>query len=344
LIQLNKFRCAVIGCGRIGCGFDDNPKLKIKRTHASAYYDNPQSNLIAFCDIDKKKLKKYGKKYRVKGLYTNSKTMLENEKLDCISICTLVESHFDLIIEAAKYGVKGIFVEKPISDSLTNVKKIIEICNKNKIALAVDHQRRFEPFYQDIKKFIQKQKLGDIKHVKVYYGAGIVNTGSHVFDLLRFFFGEVNSVLAKKSKFKSPNSSDPNLDVFLEFKKGNTASIIALDLSNYGICEFEIFGTKGRVDIDLLSNSAKLLRSQSKTHDYKKLVQEKFVVDKSKKSGTILGIQNLIDSIDSNETPLCSGFDGYKSLELVIASHLSSSKNKSINLPLKNNSYKIRSK
>ena len=51
------YKCAVIGCGRIGCSFDDDSKLI--RTHAGAYYNNSKTILNALCDIDKSSLLKY---------------------------------------------------------------------------------------------------------------------------------------------------------------------------------------------------------------------------------------------------------------------------------------------
>ena len=60
-----------------------------------------------------------------------------------------------------------------------------------------------------------------------------------------------------------------------------------------------------------------------------------------KNSEIFLGIENLVTSIIKNEKLLCTGEDGYKSLELSIASMISYKSNKSIHLPLKKNSFKI---
>ena len=57
---MSKIKSGIIGCGRIGCGFDDKPNQKIIRTHALAYFKNPSAKLVSLCDIDTKKLKKYG--------------------------------------------------------------------------------------------------------------------------------------------------------------------------------------------------------------------------------------------------------------------------------------------
>jgi len=339
---LKPFHCAIIGCGRIGCEFDDNKRLK-KRTHATGYITNPKTKLVALCDVDNKKLKKYGKKYSISSLYIDSKKMFNEKKLDCVSICTFADSHLRLVQEAVSNGVKCIFIEKPISDSLSSTKKIIELCRKNKVILAVDHQRRFEPFYHSIKNFINK-KLGKVDFVNVFYGAGIANTGSHVFDLLRFFFGEVLQVKGEFSEIKSPNNKDLNLDVFLKFEKGPIAFLKALDLRNYGICEFNIFGTNGRIILDILSNKVTYLKPSSNYFDYVRLSPTEFSLTEDQVSGTILGIKNMIGCISTGKEPLCTGYDGYKSLELVIASILSAKERKKVYLPLKNNSYKISSK
>jgi predicted dehydrogenase len=334
----------IIGCGRIGCGFDDDISQNKKRTHASGYTIFNETTLTAFSDIDPLKLKKYGKKFSVDNLYEDYNQMFDDLDIDVVSICTLSDSHLELVKKAASSGVKGIFIEKPISDSLENAKKIIKICEENKITLLVDHQRRFESFYHEMKKIITSEKLGQIQSVHVYYGAGITNTGSHIFDLLRYFFGEITSVLSKKSKSISPNPLDPNLDVVLEFSQNFNGHLHALDISNYGICEFDIFGANGRLKVDLLTNQANYFQVNSNSHDYKILSLEKSFIDSSKKSGTILGIENLISCINSNDIPLCNGYDGYKSLELISASIMSASKKTVINLPLETNSYKINSK
>ena len=61
-------------------------------------------------------------------------------------------------------------------------------------------------------------------------------------------------------------------------------------------------------------------------------------------SAISLGVQNLVSSILTKKTPLCTGKDGYKSLELIIVSIKSSKNGKEVYLPLKNNSYKLKSK
>jgi predicted dehydrogenase len=340
---MKKMNCAIIGCGRIGCGFDDNFS-KIIKTHAGAYINNPQTNLIALCDVDKKKIKRYSKKYKIFRTYTDSDELFKNEKLDCVSICTLVETHLDLVKNAAMNGVKGIFLEKPITTNLKNAKEIIDICKKYDVTLIVDHQRRFHPAYDLVKKILEKKEVGDIQLVNVFYGSGIANTGSHMFDLLRMLFGDIKSVEGKLSKNISNNIQDPNLDVILEFDSFN-CNIHSLNYKNYAVFEAEIFGTKGVLKLEMINNKVDFFKVTSKKASVFKILEPlKFKVKESKHSPIELGLQNLLQCIKMKKTPKSSAYDGYKSLEVIIAAIQSAEKKEIIRLPLKNNNYQIYSK
>jgi len=313
------FRCGIVGLGRIGAGFDDNPHKSTISTHAGAYSTNRSVKLVSFCDIDKNRLLKYGKKYQVTKLYTNFKEMFENERLNCVSICTHTTSHLKIVEEAAKWNIEGIFLEKPISETLHHAAKIIKICEKKKIKLQVDHQRRFEPFYQNIKKIIGNQDFGRIQHVDAYYGAGVTNTGSHLFDLIRYFFGNIKWVEGIYGSNPSNNLSDPNVDGKVCCQGEVICSLHSLDVGNYGILELDILSTKKRIRLNLAKSSAEYFKvAKKKGLVYGELTPYKHVIQ-NKKNAIVLGVENLISSIGKNIDPLCTGYDGYHALEAIVA-------------------------
>ena len=337
------YKCAIIGCGRIGCGFDDNSKLI--RTHAGAYYNNPKTVLNALCDIDKTKLSKYGKKYGVTNLYTDYKEMLRKEKPELISICTLVDTHHNIVSEAIKNSVRGIFLEKPVANSLSNAKKINNLCQKNNTALLIDYQRRFIPIYYRIKKWISSRKFGNIQNVTVYYGGGIANTGSHIFDMLYFLFGDVKKINAKKSSNFSHNLYDPNLDIEIIFRNNITCFLRSIDVTNYGILEMDIFGTSGRLIMDMVNHTVNnYVIAKKKSLVYKQLVTKKFPTTKKIDEPIVSGLKHLLKSMSKSKSSPCDGNQGYKSLELVVASLMSAKKNKTMYLPLQSLDYVISSK
>lgn len=340
-----QFKCGIIGLGRIGCGFDDNPKKETISTHAGAYSTNKKANLVALCDIDNNKLVKYGKKYHASGLYTDYKNMFKNEQLDCVSICTLADSHLEIVKETIKYNVKGIFLEKPISTNLKDASKIVKLCKENRTKLQIDHQRRFDPFYHTVRDLINDKKFGRIQHVGIYYGSGIANTGSHIFDLLMFFFGKIQWVEGVYSQNPSNNPSDPNLDGKVGFSN-ITCTMQGFDLKNYGILEFDILGTNARIRLNITKSTAEYFEV---TNNHNPLVyhslKSKLLPLPKKVDAIVRGLDNLFYSIEHNTNPSSSGEDGYFSLEAILAMSHSANKNgRRIYLPLKTNTYKIYSK
>lgn len=341
---MKKLRCAVVGCGRIGCGFDDNVSRTLIRTHALSYYKNPKSELVSLCDVDKKKLEHYGKKFEIKNTYERSKEMFEEEKLDCVSICTTANEHLKLVEEAVENNIKGLIIEKPISYSLDSAAKIIELCKNANVILVIDHQRRFDPFYHSISRMINHRKNDFVQYVNVYYGGGIANSGSHIFDVLRLFFGEAKEIWANSSANSSNNSLDPNLDVEMKFKNQIRCKMIGINFQSYGIAEIDILFRKKRFWIDLVMNQMKIFEKSKKLQDYKLLQLSKTIKNELPATDIRRVINNLIGCVLTKKNPLCTGQDGYKSLELVVGSLISAQKGKKLQLPIKNKNYKIESR
>ena len=332
-----KYSCAVVGLGRIGCGFDEIFRTKLVQTHTGAYLSNSKTNLVALCDVDKKKIKFYGKKFNIDDVYYDFKELLSKQNIDLLSICTHADTHLPIVEEATKHNIKGIFLEKPISNSLSSAKKIIKLCEKKGIVLQINHQRRFDPFYQKLKKNISNKTLGRIQLVNVYYGGGVANTGSHVFDLIRFFFGDVKSVQGSFGP-NLVNISDPNINGIIYCKNNTTVNLQFLDYTRYNVLEFDIFGTNGRIIINLTNSTIKFsTKSTSKPLVYNSLIPKP--TKKIRQISSISkGLENLITAIQTNSKPMCTGFDGYNSLEIILGLMQSAkNNNKLISMPIVSN-------
>jgi len=337
------YSSAVVGLGRIGCGFDDTLKTNLVQTHTGAYLSNSKTNLVALCDVDEKKLEVYGKKFNIQNLYCDFKELLSKQNIDLLSICTHADTHLSLVEEATKHNVKGIYLEKPISNSLSSAKKIIELCKNNGIVLQINHQRRFHPFYHKLKKNISNNAVGRIQLVNIYYGGGVANTGSHVFDLIRFFFGDVKNLRGSFGE-NLVNVSDPNINGIIYCKNGTKINLQFLDYTQYNVLEFDIFGTNGRIIINLTKSTVKFfIKSTSKSLVYNELIP-KPVKKIAQISAISKGLESLITAIETNSKPLCTGSDGFCSLEIILGLIQSAKNNdKLISLPIVSN-HTIKSK
>lgn len=342
------YKAGMIGCGRIGSEFDENPIRKIISTHAGAYSAVPEIELVAVSDINEEKLEKCSKRWNIKSLYQDYKEMLKNETLDILSICTWNSTHLQIVQRAINHGIKAIFCEKPIADTLNNAYQMVEMCKKNNIILQIDHQRRFCKFHQAIRNFLISGRIGRIQGVSFCYTAGIANTGSHIFDLLRFFFGDVEWIMAFPSENKSHNEDDPNFDGLLRFKNNVFCSIHACDVKDFLIFETDIIGSKGRLrithsgfDLDFYK-----INDSSLFSGYKELYRCRPPIDKDlPREFMISGVKHLVECLEKDKQSISSGEDGLRALELICAFHESAKEGgKKTYLPLKESSIQIKSR
>lgn len=321
------FRAGIVGCGRIGSEFAEENLP----THAGVYKDVHDVELVALSDIDKGKLEKAGKRWGITSLYHDYKEMLKKEELDILSICTGASNHLEITREAVNSGVKAIYCEKPIADRLQNADEMIKLCHDNGVVLQINHQRRFDDLYRAIKEFLQRGGLGEIQQAAFYYTRGIANTGSHVFDLLRFLFGDVDWVQATYSQNKSHQANDPNLDGVVKSKKGLTCRIQACDDQNFTVFDMNFVGNKGELNI---------ARNGSTVTYYKPkegiLMSGTPPFDTNVPRNSMLkAVEHLVGCLKEGKTSISSGEDGRAALELICAFHDSADANsKRIKLPL----------
>lgn len=314
------YRAGIVGCGRIGCGFDDDPLRKYVSTHAAAYARTAGVELAALCDLDERKVEHYSEKFQVRGRYTDFVQMLTNERLDILSICTLSGTHLEIAEAAIGCGVKAIFCEKPIADSLSGADEMIRLCAEHGTVLVVDHQRRFDPFHQRIAAFLGDGGLGRIQHATCYYTAGVANTGTHLFDLLRFYFGNVNWVEGRISANPSSNAADPNIDGWLGFASGTVAAIQACDVRAYTIFEIDLLGTKGRLRVTSHGLDAEFeeARKSERYSGYRELFPASLPIDGNCSHEAMLcGVAHLLDCMECGRKPISSGEDGRAALEII---------------------------
>ncbi|MCK5451448.1 MAG: Gfo/Idh/MocA family oxidoreductase [Candidatus Omnitrophica bacterium] len=342
---MRKYRAAIVGCGRIGSLFNKDKLREGIVTHAAAYKDNPDVELVAACDIDEERLEDFGALWEVDSLYMNFEEMLRNEEIDILSICTWGSTHFELVSKAAEFGIKAIFCEKPISNNLSEADEMVELCERKGIVLAVNHSRRWDAFEREIKDYMLSGKLGHIRNVSAYYTAGIMNTGTHLLDLLRFFFGEAKWVWTNPEI--RGDSQDPTLDGCIFFKQGFSCFLQGLDVSDYAIFEIDIYGEKGRIRIKNSGFDLKFWMSEDSPRfsGYKELAEKEPFVKNGYKDVLKNAVKDIVSCIENRKSSLSSGNDGKKALEIICALHESiDRKGERVFLPLNKRDTTIKTK
>lgn len=136
-------------------------------------FDRPsQCEVIAICDISEKALNKARQVHPHTSTCTDYRELIKRPDIDAIAVVTPVEHHYAVAKLALELG-KHLFVEKPFTANSEQALELIELAEKKKLIIMVDHTFIFTDAVAKIKEMVDRQELGDL----LYYDSTRVNLG-----------------------------------------------------------------------------------------------------------------------------------------------------------------------
>lgn len=248
------YRAAVIGLGRMGSTFDDEIQqggtLFLPYCHAPSYDAHTRVELVAGADPHPEQREIFGKRWGIDAahIYESAQDMLAGEQLDIISICTTARVRRDITLAAVEAGVRGLWLEKPVSLSLAEADDMVAACEQHGVATAVNCARRWNPFFGETRRQVEAGELGDLLQVTAYANCGLSHNGSHAIDTIRYLAGgEVSWVFGEmESDAAAAGDADLQGNGYLAFDNGVRAYLRALP-TGVASWEFDVMGTEGRV-------------------------------------------------------------------------------------------------
>jgi hypothetical protein len=130
-------------------------------------------NIVALCDPDSSRTAEAAKKLPDAKIYTDMRELLEDDDIDAVVIATCNHWHCLAAYWALQAG-KDIYVEKPLSHTLWEGRRLLEEAGKTDRIIQVGTQQRSDPLQTALKKYLHEDKaLGPIKSVVVArFGTG----------------------------------------------------------------------------------------------------------------------------------------------------------------------------
>ncbi len=258
--MIKKYNIAIIGAGRIA------------GHHVKSIKKEKGLNLVAICDLNIERAKKFSIKYKVPYFLNFNEMLKKIKNIDIVSIMTPSGCHYEHAKAILLNFKKHLIIEKPTFLKIEQVKNIYKIAKKNKKKIFPVFQNRFNKAVQKISSEIKKNKLGKINFINVrvrwcrpqrYYnlspwrgtyshdGGALTNQGIHHIDLLRFLGGEVKSVYCKMKTMGAKIEVEDSVVGFYEFKNGSLGSleITTAARPNDFEASISILGSKGLAQI-----------------------------------------------------------------------------------------------
>ena len=199
---------AIIGVGNIA------------KAHLTAYKENPEVNVVAFCDINPDRLAYMGEKWGVTKLFTDMNEMFAAvPEIDAVSVCTWNAAHAPCTIAALKAG-KHVLCEKPMAMNAEEGRLMMETAKECGKLLMIGFVRRHGNDAKIVREFLDADYFGELYYTKATYlrrhgnpggwfgnkelsgGGPLIDLGVHVIDLVRFMLGNPKPVSVYGATFQ----------------------------------------------------------------------------------------------------------------------------------------------
>ena len=321
------YKAAVIGIGRIGMLLESDPQRIKPATHFGMWTSHPRTELVAVCDNDPAKLAQAKGMLPSLETYTDAAALLREIRPDLVSISTWKDTHYEMMKLCLENGVKVIVCEKPIADRYDQAKEIVDQARARDVALIINHRRRFDDILYPLRDDISQGLIGQLLQVTTYYVFGLVTTGTHLVDTLRFLLGptegEVEWVSAHPNVLPHhAPPDDPCVDGFIGFESGLKASMQSLDIKKYDIFHFDFYGETGKIVLKNIGRDIDIYRVVSSPEHAG--FTELEVEPSEQRGGTPRDqfhalADNAVDCLEGKATSLSTGEDSLKALEILVA-------------------------
>jgi myo-inositol 2-dehydrogenase/D-chiro-inositol 1-dehydrogenase len=311
--EMVKIRVGIIGAGYIG-GVHAMVLARDERVRITSVYDIEEERALAVA--------------RPSGAALARSAEELIEAVDAVYITTPNTRHTELAIAAAA-AARHVFCEKPLATSITDARMVLDAAHKSGAVFQVGHNRRFAPVYAMLKRLIEEGNAPHSAHVKMnrgelmnpqwvadplLTGGFLYETTIHMFDMMRFLFGEVRELHAMGSRHEYPETDD--FSVLLGFASGVHATLCSSADATwlFPFERVEVFchhRTMTTREMESLIESEGL-EGGHVTHSMHQLAKEE-------KWGYAQEDRAFVDSIVNVAPPVVSALDGYKAVELVDA-------------------------
>jgi predicted dehydrogenase len=202
------------------------------------------------------------------GISADYAEALRDRAVEAVILCTPHSQHTEQIVQAARAG-KHVFCEKPLSLSRADVLRAVQACNERKVALAVGHEKRFEPPIIEVFRMARAGELGRLLQIEANFSqdkflalpadnwrlsakeapAGpMTATGIHLLDLAIGLMGPAESAYARVRQLGSQLVNGDTLAVAVGFAGGGNALISAMLATPFD-GRFAVYGSHGWAEV-----------------------------------------------------------------------------------------------
>lgn len=187
-----KYSAAIIGCGRMGAFTSESvmssaPNCCLPLSHADAIVSHPRLDLKALADKDVSALERASAKFGINRRYSDPIDLIRSESPELLGVATRTPGRAELICAAIESGTRAIHAEKPLCNSVQELRRLTNIFNRTEVSLTWGATRRFLSVYRQALDLAKSGRYGMLYEARINLGsAPLFWTHPHSIDLIFF--------------------------------------------------------------------------------------------------------------------------------------------------------------
>ena len=353
-----KYRAAVFGAtgkGDYGHGLD-------------VVFNNRENvELVAVSDADDAGRTKAVAKLKAPRAYADYRELLAKEKPDLVSVAPRQTGEHHAMVLAALRAGAHVYAEKPFTTTLAEADELLVEAAKRKLKIAVAHQMHLTPSVQHLKHAVAGGLIGDLLELHAWGkqdaragGEDMMVLGTHLFDLIRLFAGDplwctsrvlqggrdITAADARVTKdFIGPIAGD-EIHATFAFANGVNATFTSRSKlrEQVGAWGVELIGSKGAARINanippqIFVSKTPPWTAVGRTVSWEKVPGDPAATLTAAQLGfpaaNSRAVDDLLEAIEQNREPGCSGHNAMKAVEMVMAVYHAALTGRRVALPL----------
>ena len=306
------------------------------------FAETPGAKVAAVSDLDTAKLAVVNRRFPAVKTTTDFRDLLNDPGIDAIAIATPVNTHFELAFRALCAG-KHVWVEKPMTETADQARRLIDEAQRRNLVLLVDHTFIYTGAVAKMGELIKSGDLGQI----YYYDSIRVNLGLfqrdvsvisdlavHDFSILDHLLGEHPVAVSANGTNHFPATPENLAYVTLFYDSGTIAHTSVSWLAPVKVRLIHVGGSKKMITYDDLEPSEKIKvydKGVSFADDPEKIqamrvgyrTGDMWAPKLVETEALRVEGEHFVDRIVNNKVPKTDGHLGLRVVELIEATSLS---------------------
>jgi len=311
-------RAAVIGVGSMGAN------------HARIYARMPKTTLVAIADLNPEQRDRISRTYKATA-YDDYRAMIANEKIDIVSIALPTHLHRQAAIDAMVAGIHT-FVEKPLANSITHGRDMIEASHQTNVVLGVGHIERYNPAVLALKSRLDSGQLGKVYQIHArrigpfpprIQDVGVVfDLATHELNVMEYLTGSgIRSVSAEVKRTLHDDYEDL-ISGIVRFEDGSVGVLDINWLTPTKIRQLSILGERGMFLVNYLTQELWFYENRSARDRWEGLatvgVSEGSVIkyELERVEPLRVELETFTDAVQQGHNGLVNGEEGLRAVYL----------------------------